>query len=106
MISARYRDEELTRIIDEATVYQCACPAQLAQLLLQMRSLLAYQAQCRDSRPDDLGVHGQIVDSLIQAQQTMEACLGDVLAREGWDLETLTMPEGLRRRLRDSLLDD
>jgi hypothetical protein len=36
----------------------------------------------------------------------MEACLEQVLALEGWDRQTLKMPEGLRRKRAELLERD
>jgi hypothetical protein len=43
------------------------------------------------------------MESVLRTHAEMEQCLGDVLTAEGWDIATLTMPEGLRQ-LRDDLL--
>ena len=45
-----------------------------------------------------------VQDSIAKAKHAeMEKCLDDVLVAEGWDKETLAMPEGLRQ-LRDDML--
>ena len=102
----RFSNSELMKILDEATVYQCACPAQVAQSLLQLRELFKYQRVCRETRSDDLGVHARIMASVDRAHQELEACLFDVLELEGWDLEELEMPPGLRELREQELLDD
>ncbi|MCP5231284.1 MAG: hypothetical protein R3E45_03190 [Rhodocyclaceae bacterium] len=105
-LDERFSNSELMKILDEATVYQCACPAQVAQSILQLRELFKYQDICRTGRGDDLGVHVRIMSSVDRAHQELEACLFDVLELEGWDLEELEMPPGLRELRMQELLDD
>ena len=68
-----------------------------------MRELYQYQLDCTTLRKEDLGVHERIMQSLLVVHAEMEKCLDDVLVAEGWDKETLAMPEGLRQ-LRDDML--
>lgn len=69
--------------------------------ILGLRELYRYQTSCRAMRTEDFGIHARIMESVQRTHAEMEACLADVLAAEGWDMTTLTMPEGLRK-LRDS----
>ena len=46
------------------------------------------------------------MSSVDRAHQELEACLFDVLELEGWDLEELEMPPGLRELRMQELLDD
>ena len=94
----RYSDAQITRIIDQALVYQCACPAQVCTALLGLRDLHEYQQACSDSSVEDRRVHDVIALAASKAHAVLEQCLDDVLALEQWDLKTLTMPEGLRKR--------
>ncbi len=96
--ATRLGTAQLTRILEEAMIYQCACPAQVARSLLELRQLYRYQCSCRDQRDADLGVHERIMQSIEHAHAELEACLLDVLVMEAWDMDTLTMPEGLRQR--------
>lgn len=105
-MNERFSGSELMKILDEATVYQCACPAQLAQNLLQLRELYKYQKLCRSTRDADYGVHERIMVSVERAHDELESCLFDVLELEGWDLEDLVMPPGLRERRMQALEDD
>ena len=102
----RFSNSELMKILDEAMVYQCACPAQVAQSILQLRELYKYQGLCRTNRSDDLGVHERVMASVRQAHAELESCLFDVLDLEGWDLEDLVMPPGLREWRLQALHDD
>ena len=45
----KYSDEELLRIVDQAMVYQCACPAQVASLMRESRKVHNYQQKCLKS---------------------------------------------------------
>ncbi|WP_374356837.1 hypothetical protein [Chitinimonas sp.] len=101
----QFSDSELRQISDEALLYMCACPAQVAAQLLQLRKLYAYQANCRADPENDPAVHGAIAAATADAHAVFEACLEKVLTLEGWDRATLTMPEGLRQK-RDLLLGD
>ena len=98
-----FDNSQLARIIEEAMIFQCVCPAQVAQHIFGLRELYRYQYSCSISRTEDFGVHARIMESVLRTHVEMEQCLGDVLTAEGWDIATLTMPEGLRR-LRDDLL--
>ena len=33
-LQEKYQDQQLEHIIDQAMIYQCACPAQVARLML------------------------------------------------------------------------
>lgn len=102
----RLEKRQLTRILEEAMIYQCACPAQVAQTLLQMRESFRYQHDCGEASGDTLGIHARIMRSLEAAHAELESCLLDVLTTEGWDLQTMTMPPGLRQRRDDALRDE
>ena len=98
-----YDNSQLAHIIEEGLIYQCACPAQVAQHILALRELFLYQYTCSVTRSEDFGVHARIMESVQRTHAEMEQCLSDVLIAEGWDIATLTMPEGLRQQ-RDDLL--
>lgn len=98
-----FESSQLAHIIEQAMICQCACPAQVAQEILSLRELFRYQRDCVEIRKDDAGVHQRIMQSLLVAHAELETCLDDVLVAEGWDKDTLAMPEGLRQ-LRDDLL--
>jgi len=102
-LESRYSAEDISRIIDQALVYQCACPAQIATTLLELRDLFDYQVKCADSDDTNRRVHEAIARATVEAHARMEACLEEVLEIEGWDRATLTMPETLRSRPTKSL---
>ena len=103
-LQRRFSDQQLTKIIDEATIYMCACPAQVAEQIVRLRGLVRYQEDCDRQRDTDSVVHQSIAKASLQALQIMEDCLDELLDLEGWDRTTMTMPEGLRIR-RDSMVD-
>ena len=96
----RFRQDQLERIIDEATIYMCACPAQVAVKVGNLRELIRYQNRCIEQGGTEGEVHRAIAQAASDAHAIMEDCLDRVLDMEGWDRETLKMPEGLRK-LRD-----
>lgn len=89
---------QIGTIIDQALVYQCACPAQVATTLLELRDLYDYQLKCQADADTDRRVHEEIARATEEAHARLEDCLEKVLALEGWDREALTMPAGLRKR--------
>jgi len=95
-----FTDTDLEQIITEAMIYQCACPAQVAEQILRLRRLHDYQLECIDNRSSDDASHRLIADTAHDAHQRMEHCLNTLLNLEGWDRQTWKMPAGLRA-LRD-----
>jgi len=102
----RYTDADLVSIIEQGLIYMCACPAQLAEALLKLRSLLQYQMRCLTDPVNDAAVHAAIAKSTVQSHHIMQDCLDTVIALEKWDRATLQMPEGLRKRQMQELLAD
>ena len=103
MLRKDYSDAELDQIVEEAMLYMCACPGQVASEIRRLRELIVYQQSC-EQQPDNVSaVHQCIAKHAMRSHEVMEACLTEVLVLEGWDRQTLRMPEGLRVR-RDALL--
>lgn len=105
----RFSDADLEQIVEEAIIYMCACPAQVAAELRRLRELIAYQHHCEIHTTQGeiaVAVHRRIAAAAIEAHARMEACLDEVLDLEGWDRATLRMPEGLRRLRMDVLEND
>jgi hypothetical protein len=92
-----FSDRELQTIIDQAMIYMCACPAQVAEQLQRLRGLHAYQRSCIAHGPLAMEVHQTIAAATTRAHDELESCLERVLKLEGWDRATLAMPEGLRQ---------
>ena len=103
-LDIRYTNVQLEHILEEAMIYMCACPAQVSEQLLLLRKLFDYQKSCITKGSLLAEVHRRIADATCIAHAEMEQCLADVLTIEGWDPQTLTMPEGLRE-LRQKSID-
>ncbi len=102
-LQMQFSDSELERIVDEATIYMCACPGQVAVQLRSLRELYSYQVSCEQEPESDKKVHQTIAAATALAHELMEQCMNRVLEIEGWDRSTLKMPEGLRRKRDDFL---
>lgn len=103
MQTFRYSSTQLQLILDQAGIYMCACPAQLASQMMELRSLHQYQINCMSEMPDMVDSHRTIADACERAHALLEEALDRVLDIEGWDKASLTMPDGLRKK-RDELL--
>lgn len=104
-LQKKFNDSELESIVEEAAIYMCACPGQVAGEIRALRSLIRYQQDCMHSGKSLNTVHQAIAASATEAHALMETCLERVLEIEGWDRKTLKMPAGLRK-LRDDLLNE
>lgn len=62
------------------------------------------QNNCAIQEDTDTVVHKSIAKAGLQAHAILEDCMDEILELEGWDRETLRMPEGLRR-MRDELIN-
>ncbi|MBS1138827.1 MAG: hypothetical protein H6R13_280 [Proteobacteria bacterium] len=106
MLKKQFSDQELQQIIEEATIYMCACPAQVVVQIRGLRELFQYQLSCEIDPGNDPAVHQAIADVTVRAHAMMEDCLEQVLSMEGWDRATLQMPEGLRRKMSEAVERD
>ncbi len=97
----RFSSLQLAKILEQALLYQCACPAQVSKLLTELQQLYDYQHQCLDNTDVDVAVHRRIADTVQAITPQVEACLADILKAEGWDMDTLEMPPDLQKRLID-----
>lgn len=102
----RFNDLQLEQIIEEATIYMCACPGQVAVQLRSLRELFRYQGNCEVEPGNDVAVHQTIAAATVAAYALMEDCLDQVLTLEAWDKNLLQMPEGLRRKRRELIERD
>jgi hypothetical protein len=102
----RYTDAELGAIVEQGFIYMCACPAQVAEALLKLRTLHKYQLACSTDPENDLAVHAAISKSTVQSHHIMQDCLDTIIDLEKWDRTTLQMPESLRKRQMRDLLSD
>lgn len=106
VLDKKFSDVQIIRILEQAAIYACACPAQVCKAINQQRGLFNYQARCINSSDTDLAVHRRIAEATRRTHAELETCLQDVLDMEGWDMATLTMPTGLAKRLADSIDQD
>ncbi|QID18666.1 hypothetical protein G3580_14160 [Nitrogeniibacter mangrovi] len=102
-LERRFSKNQLQYILEQALIYQCACPAQVTKLISELVQLYDYQQQCLDTSDTDRAVHARIADTVQAIIPIVETCLADVLALEGWDPDTLDMPANLQKRLIDGL---
>ncbi len=89
---------QVSRIIDQSLIYQCACPAQVCRAIFELRELYEYQMNCANNTTNDKRVHTSIAQATEKSHAVMEECLKDILAIEGWDPQTLALPESLKRK--------
>lgn len=99
----RYSREQLSHIREQALLFQCACPAQVSQMLSSLLALHQYQSDCQNETDVDLRVHRRIADAAADAYVLMEQCLIEILELEGWDMATLNMPESLKKKMLSDL---
>ena len=88
----------MSKVIDQALVYQCACPAQVCRAIFELRELHEYQMNCANDSVNDELVHMTIAQATERAHELMEDCLTSILDIEGWDKTALTMPEALKKK--------
>jgi acetyl-CoA carboxylase alpha subunit len=98
-MTTRFSSEQLGKILEQAMLYQCACPAQVTRLLTEIHSLERYQQQCLDQTNTDVAVHQRIAVALQTIRPEVEDCLETILCEEGWDMDSLEMPEALQKQL-------
>lgn len=94
----QFSPSQISKVIDQALVYQCACPAQVCRTIFELRELHEYQINCANDTKNDREVHNAIALAADQAHQLMENCLREILAIEGWDMQTLVMPDSLKKK--------
>ena len=103
----RFTDAELDSIVTQGLIYMCACPAQVADGVRKLREMLKYQMRCLENPNNDSGVHTNIARRVVEAHETMQRCLDEVIVLGKWDRATLEMPAELRtRQMREILSDD
>lgn len=93
-----FTNKQLRTIIDQAVTYKCACPAQVAELILKVREVYRYETRCLEEENNVPETHRLIAKTVEQAHNRYEDCLDRVLEIEQWDRDTLQMPEGLRHK--------
>ena len=99
----QFDSSQISKVIDQSLMYQCACPAQVCKAIFELRDLHRYQMDCLNDSINDVQVHSAIALAAEQSHALMEACLTKVLELEGWDVASLEMPEPLRTKIRKAL---
>ena len=94
----KFEPGQISKVIDQALVYQCACPAQVCRAIFELRELHEYQMGCANNTAKDVKVNQAIARAAEQAHTLMEDCLSEILRIEGWNPDTLEMPEALRKK--------
>ena len=93
-----FSDNELAYIIDQSLILQCACPAQVSKLILEIRELYNYQINCANDTSNEEQVHMNIASASETSHIKLEACLLEILKIEKWDMKTLKMPNYLKNQ--------
>ena len=99
----KYNASQVSKVIDQALVYQCACPAQVCRAIFELRELHEYQMNCANDSVNDELVHRTIAEAAEKAHELMEDCLTNILDIEGWDKASLAMPQALKKKPTKSL---
>ncbi|MCW5549737.1 MAG: hypothetical protein KIT44_12305 [Opitutaceae bacterium] len=94
----RFDTAQISKVIDQALLYQCACPAQVCRAIFELRELHQYQLNCANDTANDRLVHETIARAAARSHELMEECLAKILTLEQWDMATLTMPASLRKK--------
>ena len=94
----RYTADQISKVLDQALMFECACPAEVCRAIFELRELFDYQRNCANDTVNDRRVHDAIAAATERAHEVMEQCLSEVLAFEGWDPAELALPEALRRK--------
>lgn len=106
-LNIKYSNTQLEKIREQGFIYMCACPSQVAEQVVHLRNLSAYQHKCMTLGETALEIetHKLIAKATHQAHDIMQDCLHNVLIYEKWNLETLEMPTNLRQLLEKTLLE-
>ena len=94
----QFNASQISKIIDQSLIFQCACPAQVCRAIFELRELYEYQVNCANDSANDKRVHDNIAVATEKAHKIMEDCLSQILEIEGWDKDSLAMPEALKKK--------
>jgi hypothetical protein len=100
-----YTEAQLVKIIDEALIHMCTCPAQVANQIHQLGKLHRYQPDCEQDGMGQTEVHQTISLSATMSHAELERCMGRVLEVVGPDLDMPAMPESLQKSRNDLMQD-
>lgn len=93
----RYNAQQISKVIDQALIYQCACPAQVCKAIFELRELFDYQINCASDSKNNALVHKTIAAAAESSHEIMEECLKQILDIEGWNQANFVMPESLKK---------
>jgi hypothetical protein len=97
-LKEQFNAAQISKVIDQALIYQCACPAQVCKSIFELRELFDYQMNCASDSKNDALVHKTIAAAAEVSHEIMEKCLKTILEIEGWDQANLNMPESLKQK--------
>ena len=96
MLNPKFSSSQLTKIMSESLDYQCACPAQVCNAIVDLRELYEYQSNCLKDNETDHKMHASIAAGAAISHAALEACLQEILELEGWDPVLLNLPDSLK----------
>ena len=96
MLNPKFSSIQLNKIMSESLDYQCACPAQVCNAIVDLRELYEYQANCLMDSETDHKMHESIASGAAISHAALEACLQEILELEGWDPVLLNLPDSLK----------
>ncbi|MES2972717.1 MAG: hypothetical protein V4757_03875 [Pseudomonadota bacterium] len=94
----QFNASQISKVIDQALIYQCACPAQVCKAIFELRELYDYQMNCANDTVNDVNVHRTIAMATEKSHEIMEDCLRSILQIEGWDTTTFELPESMKKK--------
>ena len=94
----QFSASQVSKVIDQALMYQCACPAQVCKSIFELRELFDYQMNCASDDDNNALVHNTIAAAAEVSHEIMEECLKKILEIEGWDQASLIMPESIKQK--------
>ena len=95
----QFNASQISKVIDQALIYQCACPAQVCKAIFELRELYDYQMNCASDNNNNALVHKTIAAAAEVSHEIMEECLKQILEIEGWDQSNFIMPESLKQKI-------
>ena len=95
----QFSASQVSKVIDQALMYQCACPAQVCKSIFDLRELFDYQMNCASDDINNALVHNTIAAAAEVSHEIMEECLKKILEIEGWDQTNFIMPESIRQKV-------
>ena len=95
----QFNASQISKVIDQALIYQCACPAQVCKAIFELRELYDYQMNCASDNKNNALVHKTIAAAAEVSHEIMEECLKQILQIEGWDQSNFIMPELLKQKI-------